>query len=414
MSRKKLLAILVGLFLISVLAFAIHRLSCSRTTIIELGETEHEIDPHTIEYGIIVDSLSVERGTVKKNEFLSDILLRYNVDYSKIDWFARNSKPVFDVRKIRTGNRFAVISTKDSIPVALFFVYEEDPTSYVVFNLGDSLNIVRGEKPVEVLVRNAKGTISSSLWESMIEEGSDPNLANEMSEIFAWAIDFFGIQKGDHYRLIYEEFRVDGQAIGIGKILSARFNHYDRDYNAFYFEQGEKGDYFDDEAGSMRRTFLKAPLRFRRISSRFSYNRYHPVLKIYRPHTGIDYAASTGTPVYTVGDGTVTAKGWDKKGGGNYVKIKHNGTYTTAYMHLSGFAKGLKQGNKVRQGDLIGYVGATGLATGPHLDFRFYRNGKPIDPLKVESPAAEPVDTAYLASFYQLRDSMMIQLDEIH
>jgi murein DD-endopeptidase MepM/ murein hydrolase activator NlpD len=247
----------------------------------------------------------------------------------------------------------------------------------------------------------------------MKENGTDPNLANELSEIFAWTVDFFGIQKGDSYKIIYEQLRVDGEVIGIGEVHSAILNHMGQIHYAFLFGIGDQSDYYDENGGSMMRTFLKAPLRFRRISSRFSYSRYHPVLKVRRPHTGVDYAASAGTPVYTVGDGMVIQKGWDSKGGGNFVKIKHNGTYTTVYMHLSGFARGLKTGQYVKQGDLIGYVGSTGLATGPHLDFRFYRNGKPIDPLKVKSPPAEPVDSTYLETFIKVRDIWMDALDTV-
>jgi murein DD-endopeptidase MepM/ murein hydrolase activator NlpD len=179
----------------------------------------------------------------------------------------------------------------------------------------------------------------------------------------------------------------------------ASFNHGNKDLYAFYFEQNGKGDYFDLEGNSLQRTFLKAPLRYSRISSGFSNSRLHPVLKIRRPHHGVDYAAPTGTPVYTVGDGVVIQKGYQKSGGGNYIKIKHNGTYTTVYMHLNGFAKGIKVGQHVKQGDLIGYVGSTGLATGPHLDFRFYRNGSAINPLKVESPPSKPVEEANREAF---------------
>jgi murein DD-endopeptidase MepM/ murein hydrolase activator NlpD len=364
-------------------------------------------------YGIIVDSLKIERGQVKRNQFLSDILLSHDVDYAVIDRLARESKPVFDVRKIRAGKSYAVIKTNDSISQALYFVYEESPTDYIVYGLRDSIFVHRGEKPVEIRLRSAAGTIESSLWETMVAAGTDPNLANELSEIFAWTIDFFGIQAGDYYKVLYEELLVEGKVIGIGKVRTGLFQHLGNTYYAFYFDDGEKGDYYDDEGGSMRRTFLKAPLRFRRISSGFSYSRMHPVLKIRRPHTGIDYAANAGTPVYAVGDGIVIKKGWDKKGGGNYVKIKHNGTYTTVYMHLQGFAKGLKTGKQLKQGEVIGYVGSTGIATGPHLDFRFYRNGKPIDPLKVKSPPAEPVDSIYRDTYFHLRDSLMQALDTI-
>ena len=219
---------------------------------------------------------------------------------------------------------------------------------------------------------------------------------------------FLAYRKGIIIRLF-----IDGESIGIGDVLAANFNHIGSDNYAFYFEQNDEWDYFDDNAQSLQRTFLKAPLRFRRISSKFSYSRMHPVLKIRRPHTGVDYAADRGTPVYTIGDGIVKEKGYDRKGGGNYVKVKHNGTYTSVYMHLHGFAKGITTGKKVKQGDLIGYVGSTGLATGPHLDFRIYRNGKAMDPLKVESPPAKPIDTAYLDRFHHFKDSLLIEIGNI-
>jgi murein DD-endopeptidase MepM/ murein hydrolase activator NlpD len=297
--------------------------------------------------------------------------------------------------------------------VPYYFIYEEDPTSFIVFSLLDTLNVYRGKKPVDKVIRTASGIIETSLWNAMIDNDTDPNLANELSEIYAWTIDFFGIQKGDYYQVIYEELMVEGRSIGLGDVLAANFNHIGSDNFAFYFMQNEEWDYFDDQAQSLQRTFLKAPLRFRRISSKFSYSRMHPVLKIRRPHTGVDYAAARGTPVYTIGDGYVKEKGYDRKGGGNYVKIKHNGTYTSVYMHLHGFARGLVTGKKVKQGDLIGYVGSTGLATGPHLDFRVYRNGKAIDPLKMESPPAKPIDTAYLERFNHFKDSILAEISKI-
>ena len=350
-------------------------------------------------YGINVDSLVVKQDKVKRNEFLADILLRYNVDYSVIDYIARNTKDTFDVRYIKYGNTYHIITTNDSLPVALYFVYDITPSSYVLYHLVDSIYAVRGEKEVINKIASTKGEIKSSLWNALVENQADPNLANELSEIYAWTIDFFGLQKGDYYKAIYETFYVDDQYTGLGKVLAASFNHGGKDLYAFYFEQNGKGDYFDTAGNSLQRTFLKAPLRYSRISSGFSNNRMHPVLKIRRPHHGVDYAAPAGTPVHTVGDGVVVKKGYQKNGGGNYIKIKHNGTYSTTYMHLRGFAKGIKVGKHVNQGDLIGYVGSTGLATGPHLDFRFYRNGRAINPLKVESPPAKPIDSVYRPAF---------------
>jgi murein DD-endopeptidase MepM/ murein hydrolase activator NlpD len=270
----------------------------------------------------------------------------------------------------------------------------------------------KGEKEIIRKIQTTSGTIESSLWNAMVDNETDPNLANELSEVYAWAIDFFGIQKGDAYKVIYEGLYVEGEYIGIGKVLAGMFRHAGNDYYAYYFVTDSIADYFDEEANSMRRTFLKAPLRFKRISSRFSYSRMHPVFKKRMPHTGIDYAASTGTPVVTVGDGVVTFARY-KGPNGNMVKVKHNGTYTTAYLHLSKFGKGIREGAHVKQGDVIGYVGSTGRSTGPHLDFRFYRNGQPVDPLKVQSPPAEPVDTAHLDAYRELVSNYNNQLDTI-
>jgi len=372
---------------------------------------EEEYVP-SMEYGIIVDSMEVINEKVKRNEFLADILLRYDVEYNLIDEIARSPREVFDVRKIRVGYPYTLILNRDSVPKVQYFIYEQAPTNYVVFDLRDTLNIYKGEKEVERRLANTSGTISSSLWNAMVDNESDPNLANELSEIYAWTIDFFGIQKGDHFKVIFEELYVEDEYIGLGQVIAADFNHIGFDYYACFFDPDTLGDYYDDEGGSMRRTFLKAPLRFRRISSGFSYSRMHPVLKYRRPHLGVDYAAAAGTPVHAVGDGVVTFASWTKEGGYT-VRIKHNGTYATGYCHFSGFGKGIKQGVNVKQGQVIGYVGQTGLATGPHLDFRFYRNGQAIDPTKVKSPPAKPVDTAYAEEFRIYCDSLVMVLDSI-
>ena len=364
------------------------------------------------EYGIVVDSLLIFKDKIKRNQFLADILLSYNVDYQTIDKLARQSKEIFDVRKIRAGNKYSVLCSNDSLKKVQYFVYENSSTSYIVFDMRDSVHIHKGEKEIDVKEKTTSGTITSSLWNAMVENNTDPNLANELSEIYAWTIDFFGIQKGDYYKVIYDELYVDDEFIGIGKVYASLFNHTGHDFYAFYFVQDSTGDYFDDEAGSMRRTFLKAPLRYKRISSRFSYSRLHPILKIRRPHLGVDYAAAYGTPVHTIGDGQIIFA--RRKGAnGNMIKIKHNGTFTTAYLHLSKFAKGIRKGVYVKQGDVIGYVGSTGSSTGPHLDFRFYRNGKAIDPLKVKSPPAEPVDSAYLSEYWDVVTKYQIRLDSI-
>ena len=380
------------------------------------GDSESEIAEVIVPklaYGINVDTLLVIKDRVKKNEYLSEILLKYGVSYNDIDFIARHTKDIFDVRKIVTGNDYTIICPDDSIQKAMYFAYELSSSKYVLYKFDDSVTVTRGEKEITVSIDTTSGVISSSLWNAIVENNADPNLANELSEIYAWTVDFFGLQKNDTYKALFEEQFVDDKYIGLGKIKATMFFHGRDSLYAFYFEQDGKGDYFDEKGNSLQRTFLKAPLRYSRISSKFSNSRMHPVLKIRRPHHGVDYAAASGTPVYTVGDGTVIRKGYQKRGGGNYIKIKHNGTYSTTYMHLKGYAKGIKVGDHVRQGDLIGYVGATGLATGPHLDFRFYRNGKPVDPLKVESPPSLPIDTNNQAAFDSVVKAYMADLDAI-
>lgn len=360
---------------------------------------EVEIAEPQLAYGIVVDSLIVKEGIVSKNEFLSEILIRNGVNYGIIDFLARSTRDTFDVKKIRSGNRYTLLCKRDSLTTPLYFAYEISPVEYVLYSLSDTVTASKGRKTIVIVTDTLSGVIESSLWNSLVATGSDPNLANELSEIYAWTIDFFGLQKGDTYRAIYEKEFVEGKYIGLGRVKATMMFHGGDSLFAFYFIQNDKGDYFDEKGNSLQRAFLKAPLRYTRISSRFSNSRMHPVLKIRRPHHGIDYAAAEGTPVFSVGDGTVTKKAYQKTGGGNYISIKHNGTYSTTYMHLSGYAKGMAVGKHVRQGELIGYVGKTGLATGPHLDFRFYRNGKAIDPLKVESPPSLPIDTSYRVAF---------------
>ncbi len=364
----------------------------------------------TLKYGINVDTLGVFTSSIKKNQFLADILLPYNISYSQIDYIARHSVDSFDVRKFRAGNDYTIIYHTDSVPIADYFIYENNPIEYTVFDIRDSLAVYRGAHPTDTVVDYCHGTIESSLWNAMIEADADPLLAVELSEIYAWTIDFFGIQRGDKFSVLYEKVYKEDEYIGLGKVITAEINHMNNPFKCYQFIQGDDTDYYDEEGGSMRRTFLKAPLRYSRVSSGFSYARKHPVLKIVRPHLGIDYAAAEGTPVYTIGDGVVVAKGYQKNGGGNYIKIKHNGTYTTVYMHLKSFAKGMKNGLRVKQGQLIGYVGRTGLATGPHLDFRVFRNGHAMNPNNLKAPPAKPVDSVNLERYHHEKgklDSIM-------
>lgn len=366
-----------------------------------------------IEYGIVVDSFYVVNDVVKANENLSTILMTYNTSMMTIEQLVTKAAGIFDVRKIKTGNKYTILCSNDSLKRAEYFIYESNPTQYVVFEMGDSLHVHIGQKEVEVRIKTASNKITSSLWNAMVEIKASPNLTIALSEIFAWTIDFYAIQKGDNFTAIYEELFVDGESIGLGNILSARFNSSGKDNFAFRFVQDNATDYFDEKGQSLRRAFLKAPLKFSRISSHFSHSRLHPVLRIRRPHHGVDYAAPKGTPVHSIGNGTVIEVRY-AGGAGRMIKIKHNSTYTTAYLHLSGYAKGINKGSHVQQGQVIGYVGSSGLSTGPHLDFRFYKNGTPIDPLKVESPPALPVKKELTDSFNVIKSVQFRKLDSLN
>lgn len=344
---------------------------------------------HT-KYGISYDSLNVFEGTIKRNQNLSEILHAYDISFQTLGRLSNVSRPVFDIRKIRRGNPYTLFYSKNNSKTARYFVYEHTAVEYFVFDLTDSLRVIRKEKEIISEQKTAYGIISTSLWHTINEKNLNPVLVNELSEIFAWSIDFFGLQKGDSFKVIYEEKYIDSVSIGIGKIYAAYFNHMGEDFFAIPFIQNDRESFYDLEGNSLKKAFLKAPLRFSRISSRFSNSRLHPILKIRRPHHGVDYAAPVGTPVHAIGDGKIIKTGYYGDAG-RMVKIRHNSVYTTAYLHLSRYGKGIKQGKYVMQGDIIGYVGSSGLSTGPHLDFRFYKQGYSIDPLKVKAPPVEPV-----------------------
>ena len=348
------------------------------------------------EYGLPIDSFRVDTGYVREGETLGGILRRCGATKEQLMQVLTIDKSQLDVRTIRAGKRYLACYRPDS--VLLYWIYQSDMRTAKVLHLTDSLHVEHHEKSVDIYGRTAEVVIESNLWNAMVGNGLPADLALELSEIYAWTIDFFGLQKNDSIKVYYEEQYVDSTRIGIGHIYAAHFYHGQRWQDAYWFDNGEIRGYFDSEGNSLRKAFLKAPLNYKRISSHFSYARKHPVLKIVRPHTGVDYAAPTGTPVVSIGDGGVIDNG-NKGGGGHTVKIRHNSTYTSAYLHLSRYGKDIRVGTHVAQGQVIGYVGSSGTATGPHLDFRIWKNGCPIDPLKMESPPVEPVPAQYRTAF---------------
>jgi murein DD-endopeptidase MepM/ murein hydrolase activator NlpD len=360
------------------------------------SESQNEIEELPINepieniFGFVDDSLIHKSGTVNKNETLSDILDPFYIEKSNVAEIAQISKKVFNVRNIRPGKSYHIYLADDSIKSLKYFVYEKDPIRFVLFDFCDSVDVRNSEKKVTIVKDYKSAEINSSLYVALLENDATIELAVRLSKIFAWQIDFYRLQKGDKFKVIYEKRYVDNKMVGIGKILGAYFYSYKKEYYAIPFVQDDVYQYFDENGNSLRKEFLKTPIEFARITSRYSSRRFHPVLKTYRPHTGIDYGAPTGTPIRTVGDGKIAAAAYTRSNG-RYVKIRHNSVYSTMYLHMSRFGKGIKKGATVKQGQIIGFVGSTGLATGPHLHFNFLLNGRPVDPLKIEIPPSHPV-----------------------
>lgn len=390
-------------FVVAALMLAI---GCNRQ-----GATTPEVQ-HTIVYGIIADDYNLAKGEVRNGETLGTILDGYGISARTIDRLDRAAREVFPLRQIRAGQPYTAFLTKDSIASRLdYLVYEKSVTDYVVFGfVNDSVSITTGQKPIELRRTKRSAEIESSLWGAIMQENLPFALAAEMEDVYQWTVDFFGVQQGDKFTVIYDEKFVDTLSVGVGRIWGAKFTHGGRDIYAIPFKQGDKVQYWEYDGGSLRKQMLKAPLKFTRISSKFSHSRFHPVLKRYRPHHGVDYAAPKGTPVRAVADGVVVFRGWGG-GGGNTLKIKHANNMMTGYLHLSRFAKGIVKGKRVSQGDVIGYVGSTGTSTGPHLDYRVWKGGKPINPLKIPQEPAVPISKENLAAFEFVRDRIVAELN---
>lgn len=377
-----------------------------------IDSVEVSVPEPTMLYGMVVDSMVVIEDKIKRNQNISEILSAHNISHQDIFKLANISKNVFDVRKIAANKKYTLICEPDSLKTIKALVYEHNPIEYVVFSFQDSVTVEKREKPVQVVEKGVSGVIESSLSLTMNSMGLTPQLTNDFVDVFAWQIDFFRLQKGDRFKVIFEDQIVEGKSIGIGDIKAIYFEHHDNPYYAYHFDQGNGIDYFDEEGNSLRKALLKYPLKFSRISSRYSGRRYHPVQKRYKAHRGTDFAAPKGTPIRSVGDGIVVEARF-KKYNGNYVKIKHNATYTTQYLHMSKIASGIKPGVRVRQDQTIGFVGSTGLATGNHLCYRFWKNGVQIDALKVQLPPSQPIAEDNTEEFNITKEELTEKLSRI-
>lgn len=409
-------------------------------------------EPELPAIGFFADQFRADTTTVRNGDTFAGLMSRLGMSSADAYQLTQMAGSVIDLRKIRYGNKLiayyqdpvtipvspepvdkapthkrrgkkaeiitpepAIVQPDTSItePILRYVVYEQSKIRSTVFQCSDSLAIWNYDKPVEKQRCYSDVTINSSLWNDMVAAGTSPSLIMNLADIFQWSINFFTLQQGDRFRTIFTQSVCEGEIISIDSVHFCIFNPSSgREVAALRYNTGTNSNTYWDKGGeSLKRMFLKAPLKYNRISSRFTYSRRHPVTGKVRPHTAVDYAAPTGTPVYAIGDGTVTLCGWDGSGGGNRIKIKHMRGFESCYMHLSKFAKGIRSGSRVSQGQLIGYVGSTGRSTGPHLDFRIWEKGKPIDPLKLNSPASEPLSKEHLAAFNALYDQFLAEIN---
>ncbi len=363
-------------------------------------------------YGFDRSKYDIYEGKVEEGQTLSHILEGHTSQVN-INRIAAESKKTYDFRYMKVGDKYAIFSQSDSLGSHLrHFVFEKNRVDlvYVSLDAENNISVKMEQKEQRFVRRKVTAEIKSSLWNCLVENNIHPALAIEIEDIYGWSVDFFALHEGDTFTAVFDERYIEDDLVGVGTVWGCIFNHAGKDYYAIPFDQNGKLSYWDEGGNSMRKQFLKAPLKFTRISSKFNPNRLHPIYKVRRPHLGVDYAAPTGTPVVAIADGTVTAKYWDKNGGGNVLKLKHTNGYTSSYLHLSKYAKGINVGTRVSQGQTICYVGNTGASTGPHLDFRVYKNGKAIDPLKIPSNPVEPIKKANQEAFDNIKAKVVAEL----
>ena len=408
---KKLSILLFVLFIV---------LSCGKDNIKDTLDASDEITasvPKIIhEFGYTLNDYKVIKDTIKKGESFGIILDRHHVYYPKINAIAKGIKDTFDVRRIRAGKPYMILASKDSLEKAEVFIYKNSKVRATIVDFKDSTIVAYTyRKPIKIVEKEVSGNIYSTLSEAMDSLHLNPNLTYDVADIYAWTLDFYKLQKGDQFKLIYEEKFIDDSVfVGYGKVKAALFDHNNRDFYAYRFVPDSiKGipEYYDEKGNMLRSQFLRSPIKFQyRVSSRFNLRRKIAYYGRVKPHKGTDFAAKAGTPIMATASGTVTES--RKKGSnGNYVKIRHNNTYSTQYLHMS--RRKVKRGKYVKQGDVIGWVGMTGNTSGPHVCYRFWKNGKQVDPFKQKLPSAKPLKKSLKPSYKKFIEPFKTQLDNI-
>ncbi len=375
----------------------------------EVSKTE-KAPPALVLFGIATDSLEIRKGIVEPGETISTLLGDYNFGLTQVHALSQKAQAVYSLRKMRAKRPYTLLYSRDTSRTAQYFIYEPNATQYVIYDLRDSLCVTLCQRKVDIVERELVGEIRGSLYKSILDAGGSARLVDQLADIYAWRLNLNHVQPGDTFKLIFESKQIDGKVIGDGALKGAYIMHQGKPLYAIALDQGKGVSYFDQEGKSFKKAFLKEPVEFSRISSRYNKRRFHPVQRRYKPHLGTDFAARRGTPIRTVGDGVVV-EATRTRGNGNYVKIRHDKTYTTQYLHMSKFAKGIRRGVRVTMGQTIGYVGSTGLSTGPHLCYRFWKNGRQVDALKVKLPLAEPVREEFQALFLARKDSIIGRME---
>jgi murein DD-endopeptidase MepM/ murein hydrolase activator NlpD len=368
--------------------------------------------PEHLRWGFATDEFHLFDIELKSGDVLGEILMKQGLTYPQVNTIVEHCKGKFNITSMRRGRKLNFLSfVQGQSPD--YLVYEPSPYEYVLFQLKEPFQVNLVKRDVKTVIASASGVLETNFWQALMDNGLSDELADGMIDVLSTSVDFYHQKQGDRFKVVYEQHYVEGEPVGTGKIIAAVYERDGKESYAFNFEkEGEKTTYFDFDGRPARKAFLKSPLKYSRISSRYNLHRLHPVLGYHKAHLGTDYAAPRGTPIMAVAEGTVL-EATRRGGNGNFVKIRHDGTYQTQYLHMSGFAKGIRPGTRVAQGQTIGYVGSTGLATGPHVCFRFWKNGREVDHLRLNLPQPEPIKGAVLEEFKVVRDQLIQQLNAV-
>ncbi|MFZ1749332.1 MAG: peptidoglycan DD-metalloendopeptidase family protein [Saprospiraceae bacterium] len=409
--KKRHVDVILSLIIASLLIIGYHSESKAPTD--DPKEENQIVKASEYQFGFNLDSVHIANNIVRKNDFFGDILRSNGLTTNLIMLLEHEAKDIFNIRNIQVGAKYHVVRKHECDDTPIAIVYEPDKYKYILYELKDEVKVRLVEKNVEVCEQTSYGKIESTLWGALQSQNIDPTIIDLMEDALSSSVDFYHTRKGDEFKLIYENKYIDGELVGMGKLIAACYiNDNGANYSMLFKSKDGEG-YFDVEGRPAKKAFLKAPVKFSRISSNYNLRRFHPIKGKTIPHLGTDYAAPYGTEIRTVSDGVVIAASYTG-GNGNFVKVKHDNVYETQYLHMSRFAKGIRPGTRVKQGQTIGYVGATGLATGPHVCFRFWKNGRQVNHLKEKLPVAQPMNMTELPAFFEYRDKMLLKFNEIN